>query len=468
MRMLINGNLIDKDKKINVINPANNSIIDTVPFGKREDAKKAIHAANNAKKAMKDISSRRISRILYDIHHDLSKSLDEFATIITKETGKPIRDSKFEMERSLDTLLFAAEESKRIYGETIPLDAGIGGSKILGFTIKIPVGVLSAITPFNYPVNLAMHKIAPAIVAKNTVVTKPSHKAPLAALKLVKLMAPYLPDGALNALTGIGMVIGDEMVTNNLVNKISFTGSVTTGKSIAQKAGVKKLTLELGGNDPLVILDDANIDNAVTAAVRGSYVFAGQVCIAVKRIIIQTGVFDEFTDKLVSETKKLKVGDPLNSKTDVGPLIDEEAALKVENRVNNALDDGAELLCGGKRNGAFYEPTVLDRVFPNMELVCKETFGPIAPIIRVDDVDEAFKMANHTPYGLQASVFTESIEKAKRAVKSIDAGTVLINKESTFRTDNMPFGGFKMSGIGKEGVKYAVEDMTCSKLVIIG
>lgn len=310
MRMLINGNLIDKDKKINVINPANNSIIDTVPLGKREDAKKAIHAANNAKKAMKDMSAREISRILYDIHHDLSQSQDEFATIITKETGKPIRDSKFEMERSLDTLLLAAEESKRIYGETIPLDAGIGGKKILGFTIKIPVGVLSAITPFNYPVNLAMHKIAPAIAAKNTVITKPSHKAPLATLKLVKLMAPYLPDGALNVLTGNGEVIGDELVTNNLVNKISFTGSVATGMSVARKAGFKKLTLELGGNDPLVVLDDANIDNAVTAAVRGSYAYAGQVCIAVKRIIIQMRVVDEFTDKLVSETRKLKLGIP--------------------------------------------------------------------------------------------------------------------------------------------------------------
>jgi lactaldehyde dehydrogenase len=468
MRMFINGELINKDEKIDVINPTDNLIIDTVPLGKREDAKKAILAANDAKKPMKDMSSREISNILYDIYNDLYKCKDDFAAIITSETGKPIRDAKFEMERSLDTLLLSAEESKRLYGETIPIDAGIGGSKILGFTIRVPMGVLGAITPFNYPVNLAMHKIAPAIAAKNTVVLKPSRKAPLAALKLVELMAPYLPDGALNVLTGDSNVVGDEIVTNDLVDKISFTGSVTTGLSIAQKAGVKSLTLELGGNDPLVVLDDANIDDAVNAAVKGSYVFAGQVCIAVKRIIVQLSVVDEFIDKLVSETKKLNVGDPFNPKTDVGPLIDEEAALKVESRVNNTLIEGAELLCGGIRNGAFYEPTVLDRVSPNTELVCNETFGPIAPIIRVDNVDEAFKMANNTQYGLQASVFTENIENAKRAVKFIDAGTVLINKQSTFRTDNMPFGGFKMSGLGKEGVKYAVEDMTRSKLVIIG
>lgn len=466
--MLINGILIDKDKKIDVKNPTNDSIIDVVPHGELEDAEKAIQAANNAKKPMKDMSSRKISGIIYDIHHDLSKKEDEFAEIITKETGKPIRDSKSEMKRTLDTLLLAAEESKRIYGETIPLDAGIGGNKLLGFTIRIPLGVLSAITPFNYPVNLAIHKIAPAIAAKNTVVIKPSHKAPLAVLKLVELMAHHLPNGALNALTGDGRVIGDEMVTNSMVNKVSFTGSVATGMSISKKAGFKKLTLELGGNDPLVVLDDANIDNAVRAAVTGSYLYAGQVCISVKRIILQKGVADEFTEKLISETKKLKVGDPLNPRTDVGPLIDEEAAIEVENRVNNALNEGAELLCGGKREYAFYEPTVLDEVSPNMELVRKETFGPISPIIRVNGVDEALKIADNTPYGLQASVFTESIGSAKKAVKSIDAGTVLINKQSTFRTDNMPFGGFKMSGLGKEGVKYAVEDMTRSKLVIIG
>ena len=245
MRMFINGELIDKDEKIDVLNPTDNSIIDTVPLGNREDVKKAIYAANDAKKAMKDMSSREVSNVLYDIYNDLFECQDEFAAIITGETGKPIRDAKFEMERSLDTLLLAAEESKGLYGETIPIDAGIGGSNVLGFSIRVPMGVLGAITPFNYPVNLAMHKIAPAIAAKNTVVFKPSRKAPLSALKLVELMASYLPDGALNALTGDGNVVGDEIVTNKLVNKISFTGSVDTGLSIARKAGVKSLTLEL-------------------------------------------------------------------------------------------------------------------------------------------------------------------------------------------------------------------------------
>ncbi|MGV8143941.1 MAG: aldehyde dehydrogenase family protein, partial [Methanothermobacter sp.] len=228
----------------------------------------------------------------------------------------------------------------------------------------------------------------------------------------------------------------------------------------------KKLTMELGGNDPLIVLEDANIDDAVLSAVKGSYSNAGQVCIAVKRIILDDSVADEFVEKLITSTKKLRVGDPLNPETDIGPLIDSDAAIHVENMVDDAICNGAELLCGGKREGAFYEPTVLDGVSSEMKLVEDETFGPVAPIIRVNGVDEAFKVANNTRFGLQAGVFTESIVNTKKAMRLLEAGTVLINR-STFRTDNMPFGGFKMSGLGKEGVKYAVLDMTQEKLVIL-
>ncbi len=468
MEMLVNGNLIDKDEKIDVKNPATDKIVDTVPQGNREDAKNAIMAANGSKNVMHEMSARKISRILYDIYEDVSKVSDQLAELITLETGKVLRDSKNEMQRSLLTLQLASEESKRIYGETIPMDAGIGGRTTLGFTIKIPIGVVSAITPFNYPINLAMHKIAPAIAAKNTVVFKPSQKAPLAALKLAQIMDRHLPNGAINAVTGKGSVVGDEMVTSSLVNKVSFTGSIETGISISKKAGMKKLTLELGGNDPLIVLDDADIEKAVISAVSGAYLNAGQVCMAVKRIILQNSIAEEFTDSLVEKTRKLKVGDPMNLKTDLGPLIDEEAAIKVEKVVEESVDEGAEILCGGKRKGAFYTPTVLDNIDPKMRIVKEETFGPVAPIIHVKSVDEAFNVANNTKYGLQAGVFTSSVENALKAARVIEAGGVMINKQSTFRTDNMPFGGFKMSGIGKEGVKYAVEDMTQSKLIVFG
>lgn len=468
MEMFINGSLVDKDEKIDVKNPANKETIDTVPEASREDVKNALEAANKARKVLGNMSARKISRILYDVYEVVLKSQEEFSRIITLETGKPIKDSRDEMKRSVLTLQLAAEESKRIYGETVPMDAGIGGRTALGFTMKIPLGVVAAITPFNYPVNLAVHKIAPALAAKNSVVFKPSKEAPLAALKLGEVLGHHLPDGAVNAVTGSGSVVGDELVTNPIVNKVSFTGSVETGKVIAKRAGMKKLTLELGGNDPIIVLEDADLEKAAVSTAKGAYLNAGQVCIGVKRIIVQKSVADEFIDLLLKETRKLKMGDPMDPETDIGPLINEEAAINIERTVENALENGAQLLQGGIRKGAFYTPTVLDLVDPEMDMVCHETFGPVAPIIRAETVDEAFSIANNTPYGLQAGVFTNSVENALKAARTIEAGGVMINKQPTFRTDNMPFGGFKMSGMGKEGVKYAVDDMTRTKLVVFG
>ncbi len=468
MQMVINGNLVDSDEKIDVINPVNNQIIDTVPSGTINDVKTALQTAYEAQKVLANYSSRKVSRIMYDIHDDLKQNSKELAELLTLETGKPIKDANDEIKRSVETVLLAAEESKRIYGETVPLDAGIGGRTALGFTVKVPLGVVTAITPFNYPVNLAVHKIAPAIAAKNTVILKPSTQAPLAALKMVQIFNAHLPAGAVNAVTGKSSVIGDELVMNPLVSKISFTGSVETGVSISEKAGMKRINLELGGNDPLIVLDDADIGKAVEAAVKGSFLFSGQVCIAVKRIILEESIADEFADKMVRRTKKLKVGDPLDPETDMGPMIDEDAAVRVENLVNDAQNRGAKLLVGGEREGAFYLPTILDHVETSMNMVCNETFGPVAPLLRVKNLDEAIDIANDTQYGLQAGIFTKSIENALKAAREIEAGSVIINRQSTFRTDNMPFGGFKMSGTGKEGIKYAVEDMTRSKLIIFG
>ena len=467
MDMLINGKLIEKPEKLEIRNPFNNKVIDTVPQGNPEDVQKALIAANKTKKILNNLSSRKISESLYGIHEELSKNSKSIAKLITLDCGKPIKDSIEEVNRSIQTILFSAEESKRIYGETIPMDACAGGETVIGFTMRLPLGVVAAITPFNYPLNLAIHKVAPAIAAKNSVILKPSMKAPLAALKLAEIMDIYLPDGALNAVTGYGRTIGDEIVTSPIVNKISFTGSVEIGEHISKHAGMKKLTLELGGNDPLIVLEDADIEKAVEAAVSGSYLNAGQVCIGVKRLIIDDKIADEFIQKFVNETQKLVTGDPMDPETDVDPLITKTAAIEVENRVNNAITGGAELLCGGKRNGTVYIPTVLDNVNSNMEIVQYETFGPVSPIIRINGIDEAIKVANNTKYGLQAGIFTNNINNAMKAVKEIEAGAVIVNKQSTYRMDNMPFGGCKMSGLGKEGIKYAVEDMTKIKLVAI-
>ncbi|MDD2644533.1 MAG: lactaldehyde dehydrogenase [Methanobacteriaceae archaeon] len=465
MKMLINGENYDKEEHKEILNPYNGKIVDTVPIANRNEVKKAVNAANQAKNSLTEMSARKVSEKLYDAFENLKNEKEEFAKIITQETGKPIKQSLGEMERSIDTLKLSAEESKRIYGETVPLDAGLGGKGFFAFTERIPLGVVAAITPFNYPVNLAIHKIAPAIAAKNTTVFKPSMQAPLAGLKMAEIIAQEFPKGVINTITGMGGEIGDALITNENINKISFTGSVATGLFIASRAGMKKITLELGGNDPLIVLDDADIKKAVKGAVNGAYLYSGQVCMGVKRIIVDNLIAEEFTDLLVKETQKLKIGNPMDENMDMGPLIDENAAINVEKTVDNAISDGAELLTGGKRKNTFYQPTVLDNVNMNMDVVSNETFGPIAPIIHVDGVEEAIKTANNTQYGLQAGVFTENMHNGLKCANEIEAGTVWINKQSTFRTDNMPFGGVKSSGVGKEGIKYAVHDMTKPKLI---
>ena len=465
MDMLINGKKVSDNDLYQVKNPYNGKVIDTVPISHLNNVDLAIKSAVNAKKNIVEMSAFKVSNKLYAIYEKLKEHKDELAKLLTLEVGKPIKESMVELDRSIETLRLSAEEAKRIYGETVPLDAGLNGKGFFAFTQRIPLGVVGAITPFNYPLNLTLHKIAPAIACKNTVVVKPPLDAPLTVLKCADLINEEFPAGVINVVTGYGSEVGEAIVTSPEVDKISFTGSVPTGLLISSRAGMKKVTLELGGNDPLVVLSDADIDAAVLGAVRGAYLNAGQVCMGVKRIIIDNSIADEFAEKLVEKTKELKMGDPLNPDTDIGPLINENAALMVEESVNNAVEQGATVLTGGKRNGNFYEPTVIDNVAQDMDLVVNETFGPIAPIIRVDSTDEAIKVANNTEYGLQAGVYTENLKDALKCANEIEAGSVFINKQSTFRTDNMPFGGFKNSGTGKEGIKYAVEEMTKVKLI---
>lgn len=463
--MLIGGKHISSDDLCEVKNPYNNEIIDTVPIAHRQTADLAITEANNAKESLQEMSAFKVSNKLFNVVEKLKGNREDFARLLTLEVGKPIKESLVELDRSIETLKLAAEEAKRIYGESVPLDAGLNGKGFFAFTQRLPLGVVAAITPFNYPLNLTIHKIAPAIACKNTVIIKPPTEAPLTVMKFAELLNEEFPDGVVNTVTGYGSEVGDYLVTSNEVNKISFTGSVTTGLMISQKAGMKKVTLELGGNDPMVVLKDANLDKAVTGVINGAFLNAGQVCMGVKRIIIEEEVADEFSEKLVAATEKLVMGNPLDEKTTLGTLISEKAAMQVEETVDNAVRDGAKILTGGARDGAFYQATVIDNVTHDMDLVVNETFGPVAPIIRVKDVDEAINVANDTDYGLQAGVFTSDYANAMRCASEIEAGTVFINKQSTFRTDNMPFGGFKNSGVGKEGVKYAVDEMTKTKLI---
>ena len=465
MEMLIDGEYVSDMDSENVINPYNAEVIDTVPISHLNNVDKAIEAANNAKEALQEMSAFKISNKLFNVCEKLKENRDDFAELLTKEVGKPINEAYVELDRSIETLKLAAEEAKRIYGESVPLDAGLNGKGFFAFTQKLPLGVVAAITPFNYPLNLTIHKIAPAIAAKNTVIIKPPTEAPLTVIKFAGLVDEEFPNGVINVVTGYGSEVGDALVASDNIDKISFTGSVPTGLMISQRAGMKKVTLELGGNDPLIVLDDANVDAAVKGVINGAYLNAGQVCMGVKRIIVQEGIYEEFKQKLVEETLKIRMGNPMDKETQLGTLISQKAAIQVEETVNNAVKAGAEILVGGKRDGAFYEATVIDKVTHDMDLVINETFGPVAPLMKVKNVDEAIKLANATEYGLQAGVFTENYRNALKCVNEIEAGTVFVNKQSTFRTDNMPFGGFKSSGCGKEGIKYAVEEMTKTKLI---
>ena len=465
MDMLIGGQKVSADDLENVVNPFNGEVIDTIPLAHLQTVQKAIDEANTAKESLVEMSAFKISNKLFNVARKLKENREDLAKSLTLEIGKPINESFMEVDRSIETLKLAAEEAKRIYGESVPLDAGLGGKGFLAFTQKLPLGVVAAITPFNYPLNLTIHKIAPAIACKNTVIVKPPTETPLTVMKFCEMLDEEFPDGVVNTVTGYGSEVGDYLVSSPQIDKISFTGSVTTGLMISQKAGMKKVTLELGGNDPVIILKDADIDRAVRGVINGAFLNAGQVCMGVKRVIIEDEIADEFCDKLVRECEKLVMGNPLDSKTTLGTLISEKAAKQVEETVNNAVLNGASILTGGNRDGAFYEATVIDNVTQDMDLVLRETFGPVAPIIRVNSIDEAIEVANNTEYGLQAGVFTNDYSHAMRCVGEIEAGTVFVNKQSTFRTDNMPFGGFKNSGLGKEGIKYAVEEMTKTKLI---
>ena len=465
MDMLIGGKHISSEDLEEVINPYNGEVIDTIPIAHRQIADMAIEAANDAKSALTEMSAFKISNKLFNVVDKLREKRQEFAELLTLEVGKPINESLVEVDRSIETLKLAAEEAKRIYGESVPLDAGLNGKGFFAFTQRMPLGVVVAIAPFNYPLNLTIHKIAPAIACKNTVIVKPPSEAPLTVMKFCELLNEEFPDGVVNVVTGYGSEVGDYLVTSADVDKVSFTGSVPTGLMISQKAGMKKVTLELGGNDPMIVLKDADIDKAIKGVINGAFLNAGQVCMGVKRIIIDESIADEFVQKLVVATEKLVMGNPQDTKTTLGTLISKKAAIQVEQAVNDAVEKGAKILTGGNREDAFYEATVIDNVTPDMDLVQNETFGPIAPIIRVKNLDEAIEIANDTEYGLQAGVFTNDYYAAMRCANEIEAGTVFVNKQSTFRTDNMPFGGFKNSGIGKEGVKYAFDEMTKTKLI---
>ena len=465
MKMLIDGEWVTADKTIPVYNPYTGNLIDTVPRATIDDVRRAIKLSKNFKSKL---SAYERSEILRNTASELIQRKEEFQICITNETGMSLKNTSVEVDRSYELLNIAAEESRQIRGETIPLDYIQTPKAKFAITLQEPVGLISVITPFNRPLNQIVVKVAPAIATNNSVILKPSEKTPLTALKFGEvLMNNGLPANMVNIVTGNPDEIGDELITNKNINMIVFTGSVEIGETIASKTKIQNLNLELGGNDVLIIEDDANLELAVKLAVGGAFDSSGQVCRGVKRIIVLEKVADIFVSRLVEATKKLKCGDPLNNETDIGTMISEEAAINVEQAINEAISDGAKLLFGGERKGAFFQPTILDYVSPITKLATKETFGPIAPVIRVPDMQKAIQITNNTKYGLQAGVITNNLKKGFEYATHIQTGAVNINAGPQHGSPNIPFGGVKKSGIGRGGVKYAMREMTNTKTIVL-
>ena len=467
-KLLIDGRWVDGGPPVEVRNKYSGEVIGTLPAARREDVDAAVAAAARAAAVMAEMPAHRRSEILSRTAALIRERRDEFARTIAAEAGKALKYARAEVDRGIMTFTIAAEEARRLHGETVPLDAVPAGEGYFGFWIRRPVGVVAAISPFNFPLNLVAHKVAPALAAGNTVVLKPATATPLTAVKLCQVLAEAgLPGGAINLIVGPGSTVGEWLVTHPQVAKVTFTGSPAVGERIISIAGIKKVTLELGNTSPVIIAPDADLDFVAKRCAVGAYYNSGQVCISVQRIYSERKVYEPFTERFVLASQTMVVGDPLDERVDVGPMIDVREAERIEGWVQEAMAGGARVLTGGKRDGAVYWPTVLSEVKPEMKVVAQETFAPVASVIATDDFEDALRQADATEYGLQAAVFTRDISRVFQAVRRLNFGGVIINDTPVFRADHMPYGGMRRSGIGREGVRYAMEEMTNIQMVVI-
>ena len=426
----------------------------------------AVEAARRASPAMREMTRAERASILLRAHALLAERKDLFARTIASESGKPLREARAEVERALSTLFFSAEEAHRLAGEEVPMDAAPAGAGRMAMFIREPLGVIAAITPFNFPLNLSMHKIGPALAAGNTVVHKPASATPVTAVLLARLFLDAgLPAGALNVVTGPGGAIGDFLVEHPEVRMVTFTGSAEVGLRIRSRAGMKRVTLELGNNSAVIVCADADLEDAAARCVPGAYANSGQVCISVQRVFADETIHAGFVERFAAQAAQLPIGHPLDENAAVTSLITESEAQRVVSWIGEAIEAGAKLAAGGGRHGATVQPAVLADVPPQTRIFAQEAFGPVVGINRFSDLDEAIAAVNDSPYGLQASIFTRDIEKAFRAARRVHVGGFLINDVPQLRVDQMPYGGVKLSGTGREGPRFAIEEMTEIKLI---
>lgn len=467
MKMYLDGQWIDHTRRMPVLDPQDGTRVDTVPMATAADMERAISAAVAGAGRARCMPVHQRIALLNGAASWVEQHLESYAQTIAREGIKTIREARKEVSRCVDTLRISAEEARRVGGETIPFDQRPGSDHRFGYYVREPLGIVGAITPFNDPLNLVAHKIGPAIAGGNAIIVKPHSETPLSALRLAEAFdqTGMLPRGVLQVITGRGSEIGDVLVTDPRVRMISFTGGLDTGEAIAHKAGLKKLGMELGSNSPVIVMPDADIDLAVEANVSGAFWAAGQNCLHVQRLLVHDAIYDQFVPRFVARAQAYRVGDKLDDATDMGPLINEAAARRVEALVHEALGAGATLLTGGQRRGTFFDPTVLADVPADCPLVREEIYGPVTTLHRFRSLDEAIEISNSVNYGLQAAIFTRDVQTAFRAVAELHCGGVMVNESTDYRIDAMPFGGVKGSGLGREGIKFAVQEMTEPKVV---
>jgi acyl-CoA reductase-like NAD-dependent aldehyde dehydrogenase len=473
MKMLIDAQWVDASggEFMDIRNPGTGEVIGSVPKATIQDVERAVAAAQKGKLAMRKLTALQRFEMLNRIALAIESQANELGKLLAAENGKPILQTRAEVLVTANIFRSFGEESKRIFGRVMPVDAVRGNERHFAFTIRQPLGVVAAIVPFNYPVELWGHKAAAALAGGNAVVSKPPSACPLTLLKITQLMQECgLLKYAHQMITGPGALIGDFLARSDGIQLVTVTGSTEVGIRIAEIAAqnLKKVHMELGGNDALIILADADLEKAANAVVLGRLARGnGQICCAVKRVLVEASIYEKFAALLAGMAKALKVGDQLLETTDVGPLINEQAAEEVEAFVNGAVKAGAKVLAGGKRHGTFMEPTVLRDVATDMPLFKEEVFGPVVPLVPFTSIDAAVDMANSSPYGLQSAVFTQDINKALDIAYRLEAGGVIVNWSSALRVETLPFGGIKMSGHGREGIHDTLDEMTDQKTVVV-
>ena len=468
MRMYLGGEWVDGVESMDVTNPFDGSVVDVVPRAGVAEAERALASAARGAPVMAALAAHDRYRILDRAAHLMESRQEELARTITLEEGKAIAEARVEVQRSFQTLTLSAEEAKRLYGETLPLDAAPGGAGKIGFTLRVPCGVVVAISPFNFPLNLVCHKVGPALAAGNAVVIKPASDTPLSALKLTEiLLEAGLPPEGIQCITGPGGDLGRALCADPRVRKITFTGSRDVGEAICRIAGLKRVTMELGANSPLVVMRDADLAKAAAVTAATGYVNAGQVCISTQRVLVQDQVYGDFLDALTPLVAAIPTGDPLDEGVRMGPMIRTDDAERVAAWIGQAVAGGARVAVGGERSGNLHQPTVVADVAPGMRISCDELFGPAVAVTRFDDIDEAIALANDTRYGLAAGIFTENLRWAMDFARRVQSGNLHVNWGPGWRADLMPYGGLKESGMGKEGPRYAIHEMTELKTVVL-